>query len=233
MIPHSRVFESAINGFLNEDNRHKIERVLRLRAGDTFFITNGCGKEAEVVLEKNGEYSVKKMAEPNREPDLEVTLFAALSKGDRIEWIIEKAVEVGVRRIIPTISERCIVKDPSKAKLERWQKIAESAMLQCGGCILPKIEKPLKLGDTEVPSEDVLPILLHEEDLEQSSRNLKDKDFFKKVWLASGPEGGFADSEVDFLKNRGWKAFWLGKRLFRMDTAPIFALSNILSPHLF
>lgn len=234
MVPHARVIEEDLCGTLSKENRHRIETVLRLREGDTFVITDGCGHEARAVLGKNGEYSASEWNTPCREPSLEVTLFAALSKGERLEWVIEKAVEMGVRNIVPVICERCIVKNPGNGKTERWQKVAATAMIQCGGCILPKISSPVAISDLPVPNESILPILLHEESLDISLKtlpnNAKDKP---KLWLASGPEGGFTDSEVDKFIKDGWKPVWLGKRLFKTDTAPTVALSIILSPFWF
>ena len=230
MVPHCRIIETELNGLLNKDNRHRIERVLRLRPGDKFIVTDGCGREGEAVLEKDGSYSVENWYEPNREPTVDVTLFVALSKGDRLEWVIEKAVEMGVKKIVPVISERCIIKDPGKNKIERWQKIAESAMIQCGGCVLPEVSLPVKQYDIPEPEKDVLPLFLYEEKLDYSLNGLKDIDSnIKNIWVLSGPEGGFSDSEVVFFKKSGWKTVWLGKRLFRMDTAPIIALANIFS----
>ena len=230
MVPHCRIIETEPNGNLNKDNRHRIERVLRLRPGDKFFVTDGQGKETEAILEKDGHYSVVAWYEPKREPDIDVTLFVALSKGDRLEWVIEKAVEMGVKKIIPLISEHCIVKEVSNNKIERWQKIAETAMIQCGGCLLPIVAAPLKLGNIAKPDADTLPLFLYEENLNYSVAGLNNiSQDIKKIWIVSGPEGGFSNSEVNFFKNSGWKTIWLGKRLFRMDTAPIVTIANILS----
>lgn len=232
MVPHCRIVEIEPNGTLTKDNRHRLERVLRLRVGDKFIVTDGCGKEAEAILSKDGQYTTEEWNEPKREPNIEVTLFVAISKGDRLEWIIEKAVEMGVTQIVPLISDRCIVKEPSKLKTERWQKIAETAMIQCGGCILPEVNNPIELKKINTPPKDVLPLFLYEENLDYSASGLsKIPENIKKVWLVSGPEGGFTDKEVSFFKEAGWKTVWLGKRLFRMDTAPIIALANILSPY--
>ena len=232
MVPHYRIIETDPNGILNKDNRHRLERVLRLRLGDKFFITDGNGREAEAILETDGRYSVENWYEPNRETNIELNLFVALSKGDRFEWIIEKAVEMGVRKIIPIITDRCIVKDLSKAKLERWNKIAESAMIQCGGCILPEVTEALHLHKIPTITKDIIPVFLYEEKTEYSISGLKDlsKDT-KQVWILSGPEGGFSETEVDYLKKSGWKTVWLGRRLFRMDTAPIVAIANVLSSY--
>ena len=232
MVPHCRIIETEPNGCLNKDNRHRIERVLRLRPGDKFIVTDGCGKESEAVLEKDGNYTVVYWYEPEREPNIDVTLFVALSKGDRLEWVIEKAVEMGVRKIVPLISEHCIVKEVSNNKLERWQKIAETAMIQCGGCLLPEIAAPIKLGNIAKPEADTLPLFLYEENLNYSVSGLKNiSSDIKKIWVVSGPEGGFSELEAKFFKDSGWKTIWLGKRLFRMDTAPIVALANLLSSY--
>ncbi len=232
MVPHTRIIEEELSGVLSDENRHRLERVLRLRPGNKFVITDGHGNETEATLEKNGAYSAEKWETPEREPNIDVTLFVSVSKGDRLEWIIEKAVEMGVRKIVPVISERCIVKDPGKTKTDRWQKIAASAMIQCGGCILPEVLEPAKLSELPKPETDVIPVLLHEEALDFSVHGLKEATATaKKVWLISGPEGGFTDQEVETLFKAGWKAIWLGRRLFRMDTAPIVALANIMAAH--
>ena len=194
MVPHARVIEAALSGRLCEDNRHRLERVLRLREGDAFVITDGCGHEANATLGRSGSYSDETWQTPGREPELAVTLFAAVSKGERLEWLIEKAVEMGVRRIVPVMAERCIVREPGDGKVERWRKIAATAMIQCGGCVLPEIADPVKLSNLVAPPADVLAILLHEESLSVSWHELPQTDASAQVWLASGPEGGFSDS---------------------------------------
>ena len=234
MVPHARVIENDLCGILSNDNKHRIENVLRLREGDSFVITDGFGHEAKAILGKNSEYSADKWTAPNREPSLDVTLFAAISKGERLEWVIEKAVEMGVKHIVPIICERCIVKNPGNTKLERWKKIAATAMIQCGGCVLPEVMEPIEYSKMPVPGEETLPILLHEESLTISLKSLpKETKNKKQLWLASGPEGGFTDEEVNsFIKNN-WQPVWLGRRLFKTDTAPIVALSIILSTYWF
>ena len=141
---------------------------------------------------------------------------------------------MGVTKIVPLISDRCIVKDPGKNKVERWQKIAESAMIQCGGCVLPEVSQSIELTKIPKPNKDILPLFLYEEKIGYSVEGLNSfSDNNSKIWLVSGPEGGFSESEVIFFKESGWKTVWLGKRLFRMDTAPIVALANILAPYWF
>jgi 16S rRNA (uracil1498-N3)-methyltransferase len=228
MVPHARVYQPELCGTLSDNNKHRLERVLRMRPGDSFIITDGLGQEAVAILGKDGSYEGKEWVEPGREPEVEVTLFAAISKGDRLEWLIEKAVEMGVKRIVPLIGNRCVVKKPSTGKVARWRKVALTAMIQCGGCCLPEVSDPIRLTDIETPAEEVLPILLHEEPLSVSLKELPAKEK-KQIWLASGPEGGFDDSEVDFFLKNNWKTVWMGKRLFKTDTAPTIALSCLLA----
>ncbi|PKL40987.1 MAG: 16S rRNA (uracil(1498)-N(3))-methyltransferase [Candidatus Riflebacteria bacterium HGW-Riflebacteria-1] len=229
MVPHARVIEVSLAGTLSADNRHRLERVLRLREGDEFVITDGCGHEATAVLGLKGNYQAGEWQMPDREPLLAVSLFAAVSKGERFEWLIEKAVEMGVARIVPLMAERCIVKEPGSPKVERWRKIAATAMLQCGGCLLPEVADPVKLELLPAPAEGITSILLHEEALSVSLYQLPDKVGRTGIWLVSGPEGGFSDREVKLLLDKGWQPVWLGRRLFKTDTAPTIALANLLA----
>ncbi len=229
MVPHARVIESALAGTLEADNRHRLERVLRLREADQFVITDACGHEAVATLGRNGEYQAEAWQTPEREPRIKVTVFAAVSKGERFEWLIEKAVEMGVIKIVPLLTERCIVKEPGAAKVERWRKIAATAMIQCGGCLLPEVTDPVKLKSLSAPGNDVMPILLHEEAMSVSLHQLPDQADHTSIWLASGPEGGFSDPEVKALLENGWQPVWLGRRLFKTDTAPTVALANLLA----
>jgi 16S rRNA (uracil1498-N3)-methyltransferase len=230
MVPHARIIQAELCGMLSEDNRHRLERVLRLREGDRFVITDGLGHEAEATLERSGNYRAFAWQSPGREPEIAVTVFAAVSKGERLEWLIEKAVEMGVRKIVPIMAERCVVKNPGMGKIERWRKVAATAMIQCGGCYLPEVAEPVPVTRLAAPDSSVAAILLHEETLSKSLHGLtavnRDK---KNIWLASGPEGGFSDAEVGYLLDSGWQPVWLGKRLFKTDTAPVVALANILS----
>ena len=107
-------------------------------------------------------------------------------------------------------------------------------MIQCGGCVLPEVSHPIELMKIPSPEKDILPLFLYEEKLDYSVDGLGSfAENLNKIWLVSGPEGGFSESEVNFFKNAGWKTVWLGKRLFRMDTAPIVALANILASYWF
>ncbi len=233
-VPHSRVYEPVENGLLSAENRKYLERVLRLKKGDRFFITNGNGCEIEAVLEDNGCYSGVQKTTPAREPPLGIVLFAPILKGERFEFLVEKAVELGVSRIVPMIFGRSVVGFPSDQKIRRWEKIALSAMLQCGGCLKPEIGPVTTVEELPKPDKTQIAVFLHEVPDPRSigvpvSDFLHQKDK-KEVWLISGPEGGLTEIEAELLRKNGWVSVWLGKRLFRADTAPICALSALILP---
>lgn len=228
LVPHARVLEPAADGVLSDENRHYLGRVLRLRVGDAFTLTDGAGREVVAVLGDDGAYQLQEWADPGREPAFRTTIFCAVSKGDRFEWLIEKAVELGVRRIVPLLSSRVVAPAPGPAKIERWRKIAVTAMLQCGGCIIPEVDDPLPFRNLPQPKDVVLPVLLHEIPLAVSLPELPRAER-PELWLASGPEGGFDPHEVQAFLDAGWRAVWLGKRLFKTDTAPVVALARLLN----
>lgn len=229
---HARVWESSPtgDGALSPDNRHYLERVLRLRPDDAFQITDGAGREGDAVLLSGGRYRLSgELHAGGREPETEITLFVALIKGDRFEMVIEKAVELGVRRIVPVATARCVARPPASGKLERWRKIALAAMLQCGGCRLPEVADPVAMPNVPVPAEGVLPLVLHEARISDHWSGSGQLPRPAPVtWMFSGPEGGFTDGEVASLIAKRWHPTWLGPRRFRADTAPIAALSALI-----
>lgn len=227
-VVHARIFEPEITGLLASDNRHYLERVMRLSKGDPFTLTNGNGREASAVLTGDGKYEIESWRKPLREPPVKITLCASLIKGDRFENLIEKGVELGATKIIPLLSERCIVKAPSSDKLARWRKIALTAMLQCGGCMLPLVTEPVVTMKMPPLNETETGILLHEAYLYGSAAKRKFADSLSEIRVATGPEGGFSRSEVEFLISSGWIPKWLGPRLFRADTASLAAIAAIL-----
>lgn len=230
-VAHARVLEADFSGTCSPENSHYLLKVLRLRAGGSFFVTDGRGKEASAVLNNDGTYTAGAPVQPGREPGIDVRLFAAITKGDRFEFVIEKAVELGVTTIVPLISERTVVGVTSLGKLQRWEKIAVAAMLQCGGCLKPVIANPVELKALPRPEAEGKALFLHEKSSSETTTSLS-RSGKTSLWLVSGPEGGFSQTEVDTLLKSGWKAVWLGPRLFRADTAPIVALARILLPPL-
>jgi len=226
-VPHDRICISDGKQFLTPDHRHYLEKVLRLSVGDSFTIVDGKGREALARLGRGGTFEIGLWSDPGREPRLNVVLHPALLKGDRFEWLIEKAVELGVTKIKPLMTKRCVAGLPSVGKLDRWRKLVEEAMLQCGGCRLADISAPCEPRKLSSPGKDVQAFLLHEQ-LGDVSLSSFPRIFRPEVWLASGPEGGFTPEEVSAFSLAGWQQVWLGPRRFRADTAPLVAISRLL-----
>ena len=132
------------------DDAHHIADVLRMECGEVVAVCDGTGFDhiCEIVSVSKNEILLKaKEKQPSQgEPETKVTLYQALLKGDKFEFVIQKAVELGVYKIVPCDSERCVTKidaKKAKSKVERWNKIAESAAKQSGRGIIPKVEMPM------------------------------------------------------------------------------------------
>ena len=163
-----------------------------------------------------------------------ITLFQGLPKGDKVEYIIQKAVELGVYRIVLVDTKRTVVKlDEKKAskKMERYNAIALSAAKQAKRSIIPKVEGVLSLKEALKDAQELDEILIPYENAEGISyarevvKNLKEKE---SIGVFIGPEGGFAEEEVEKAKEQGAKCITLGKRILRTETAALTALSILM-----
>ena len=165
------------------------------------------------------------------EPTVNVTLFQAVPKMDKLEYIIQKSVELGVSRIVPVLTRRCVSRPDEKdflKKLPRLQKIAEQASKQSGRGIIPEVT-PIVSYKTAVDMMKELDrnIILYEE---QGGVSFRDVDFngVKTIGLVVGSEGGFDFSEAKSAVDAGAVRVWLGKRILRCETAPITAMSILM-----
>lgn len=219
------------------DDAHHIARALRMAQGEKIEIADmqknvyNCTlskfvEDKEVIATVDSEYVA------DTEPKYEVILYQALPKSDKMETIIQKSVECGVTKIVPFKSERCIVKIDKKdenKKLDRWQKISESASKQCGRGMIPKIESVLTFEQMIGNAKECdLPLFCYEA---EDGKTIKDalKDFNgSKIAIIVGSEGGFSVSEAERIKNAGIRSVGLGKRILRCETASSFALACIV-----
>lgn len=216
------------------DDAHHISRVLRLREGDSLVICDGNGTDYTADIEEIAPHEVRLIITGSSptlsEPSLQITLYQGLPKGDKMEWIIQKTVELGVCRIVPVITERSIARpDAAKAakKQERWQKIAAEAAGQSGRGLIPPVEIPIswqQLCDRVRPEET----LVFYEGGGESLLSLIGPDR-RELAVIIGPEGGFSGEEIGALTEMGVQTATLGPRILRCETAPIAALSVILS----
>ncbi|MBQ0721290.1 MAG: 16S rRNA (uracil(1498)-N(3))-methyltransferase [Gammaproteobacteria bacterium] len=224
---------------LDKAAAHYLVSVLRLRANDALLVFNGSGGEYTAVLQAAtnkqatitiGDHSTGVAPSPIR-----VVLAIGLSRGERMDWVVQKAVELGVNDVIPLFTERCEVKlkgERALKKLGHWQQIAISACEQSQRNDVPLIKPMLALSDflaSMAPPLDSELALLLDPTAEQSlSRTLlKASTPVNSIVLLSGPEGGFSAAEVALAQQKGLLSVGLGPRVLRTETAPLAALSIV------
>jgi len=207
---------------------HHILKVLRMSEGRSVTLFNGDGYEycAKVVSAEKKTATLRVLNQQhlaNCSP-LTSELAIGLSKGDRIDWVIQKATELGVSVISPLFTERCEVRltnERINKKLVSWEKIIISACEQCRRNILPHLRRPSNLSNYLASCDADMKLLLHH----RSNTSLGDMVAPKSVALLVGPEGGLSDEEICQAECAGFSPIVFGKRVMRTETAPIAALS--------
>ena len=237
-----RFFVDASDVFMEGDDRliritgedaHHITHVLRTRIGEALTACDNGGTVYRTELAKAGEEVLLRVLEASAadtEPPYIATVYQALVKGDKMETVIQKAVETGASVIVPVATSRAVVKldeKDARKKTERWQKIAHEAAKQCGRGIVPKVEMPMTYKDAiRKAAEADLPLFCYEgEGTVPLTRICRNTDKPATIALFIGPEGGFADKEVSSAQTAGMQLCGLGKRILRTETAAIFVLS--------
>lgn len=216
-----------------------IERVLRLGAGDMVTIFDGSGYEYLIRLnEPGGDRLTGEVMEKDyvdRETSSRLYLVQGLCKGDKMDTIIQKAVEVGVKTIYPLACERSVVRlegDKAVKRVERWQEIAFEACKQCRRNVVPEIKPVIELAALcqEMHGKCALMLYEKEDDLGISDYLKKNGSEMvgKEIFLLVGPEGGFSAAEVERARQHGSSTATLGPRILRTETAGIVAASIIL-----
>ncbi|MNF45489.1 Ribosomal RNA small subunit methyltransferase E [compost metagenome] len=212
---------------LPEAQAHYIGRVLRLAVGDAVQLFDGSGQEFVGELVEVGKKSVqvelREQFAGQTESPLRIHLGQGLSRGERMDWAIQKATELGVAEITPLVSERCEVRlkdERADKRLAHWRQIAISACEQCGRSRVPTINPPLGLDDWLAQTAADLKLVLHPvaEPLASHARPAS-------LAFLIGPEGGLSDAEVQLAQQAGYHPARLGPRVLRTETAPVVALS--------
>ena len=191
--------------------------------------------QIEKINKENIIAKVVKKIQTSNESNVEIDLYQGLPKSDKMELIIQKTTEIGISKIIPIDMQRCVVKldeKEAKKKIDRWQKIAETAAKQSKRDKIPQVENRTKLKEVinQISQYDVFFVAYEEENinnLKNELNNLPKKEFYK-IGILIGPEGGIDIREVKELKQNGAKIVSLGKRILRCETAPIVMTSNII-----
>jgi 16S rRNA (uracil1498-N3)-methyltransferase len=218
---------------LPADRSHYASRVLRLRANDDVVLFDGSGSEFAASVRKISRdgvtVQVGEARERNVESPLEICLIQGISRGERMDMVVQKATELGVTRIAPVFTEFSIVRldaDKAEKRVQHWLKIAQGACEQCGRNVVPEIEAPRALGSRLETGEgrECTRILLHPR-ADGKLASLQGQ--CTRIDLLIGPEGGFSDAEYEQALAAGFAARALGPRLLRTETAAIVALAAL------
>lgn len=216
---------------LGTGDSHHARKVLRLRVGDEIALFDGTGHEwtARMVGSEGERVTVRLEREillPEVEASLQVVLFQGLLRPERMDWVVQKATEVGVAAIHPFVSERTEARDGRAQRLDRWRRIAIESCKQCGRRRLPRIEAFDALPGC--PSGDGPALLLHPSPDSTPLSEFCDGLPPRTVHLAVGPQSGFTPDEMQAHRRAGWRLAALGPRVLRADTAGTIAAAILL-----
>lgn len=237
---HFFVSEEQINGenaYIEGSDVNHIANVLRMKPGEELLISvkgdwDYLCKIVDIETDRVNLKVLESMEQ--RELPVNITLLQGIPKSDKLEMIIQKAVELGVSEIIPVKTKRVVVKiDEKKAdtKVNRWNAIAESAAKQSKRSIIPKVYEPMSIDNAlEIVKDFGVKLIPYEnaDGIDKTRKILDNMDKTKNIAVFIGPEGGFEESEVERIKNSGFEVITLGKRILRTETAGLALLSNIM-----
>lgn len=216
-----------------------IKNVLRMKQGEEIVICNGQGKDCYCIISKVSEAeitaNIQTMKETGTELTARITLFQGLPKKDKLELIIQKAVELGVYEIVPVMTKRVVVKLEDKKKeekkLERWQAIAEEAAKQSGRGIIPVIRPVLSFKEAIQSASQMGIALIPYENasgMQFTKDLLNNLGQYQSIGVLIGPEGGYEESEIELAKTAKIHPVTLGRRILRTETAGLAILSMMV-----
>ena len=214
---------------LDENAAQHIGRVLRMQPGQALLLFNGDGRDYTATITESGKkrvaVEVQDATQNLTESNLEIVLGQALSKGDRMDYAVQKAVEMGVTHIVPLATERCDVKlkgDRADKRLRHWRQIAISAAEQCGRARVPEIHPVMALPEWFSHTGDCdLRLVLHH----RTQQSLESLGKPSRLALMIGPEGGLGPEEIAAAEAAGFIPVALGPRVLRTETAPVAAIA--------
>lgn len=220
-----------------QEDVHHIFKVLRMQKGDELVVVNEHGQSAKAIIEVINKQEVvveiKDLLIADSKPQVRIILGQGISKGEKMDWVVQKAVELGATDIVPLALERSVVRydeKKSQIKQERWQKIALEAAKQCQSTFITKVHCISSLADALVNFSVDTGFVAFEEEKENNLRcYLKNiaKDI-QSIFVIIGTEGGFTLVEVEKIKAQGFESVSLGKRILRTETAAVATLSVVM-----
>ena len=222
---------------LGSDVNH-IKNVLRMKTGEEILISSGDDLEYACYIEELGDKEVLAhvmyVQEAGYELSSRIYLFQGLPKGDKMELIIQKAVELGVHEVIPVATRRAVVKLDGKKeenKIRRWQAIAESAAKQSKRMYVPEVRHVMRFSEAIEHAKELDVVLLPYElakDMKETKKIIDQIEPGQSIGIFIGPEGGFDEEEVRMAADMGARAITLGKRILRTETAGLTVLSVLM-----
>ena len=222
---------------LGSDVNH-IKNVLRMKTGEEILISSGDDLEYACYIEELGDKEVLAhvmyVQEAGYELSSRIYLFQGLPKGDKMELIIQKAVELGVHEVIPMATRRAVVKLDGKKeenKIRRWQAIAESAAKQSKRMYVPEVRHVMRFSEAIEHAKELDVVLLPYElakDMKETKKIIDQIEPGQSIGIFIGPEGGFDEEEVRMAADMGARAITLGKRILRTETAGLTVLSVLM-----
>ncbi len=230
-LPQPRV-EQGMLKVEGQEVKH-IRKVLRLKEGDEITVFDGLGKEFKGTIVEEGLSSVvirvEKAYSSEKDSPSEITLAQSLLKGEKMDYLIQKATELGVKDIVPFLSSRSVPLLEKSKRLERhrrWERIAVEASKQCGRGIVPKIEPVQDYSEMlRTAASNALRLILWEREGMKLKEILEGSKERKKIFFVIGPEGGFSQREIEEGKSAGFIPVTLGRRILRAETASLCFLS--------
>ena len=233
-VPTPNFSEDTVS-ILGDDAFH-IARALRMAEGDEITVCDMQGNEHTCILTRiRDEECLCKITETKKgrtEPPVKISLYMAYPKGDKLETVIQKAVELGAYEITPFESSRCIKRpkaDKAEKQLQRLNRIAEEAAKQCGRGILPTVNPSISYNSVlfEAKAFDLV-LFCYEGDGTESLKSILNRmDKVASICVIVGCEGGFSQSEADAAKDAGFALCNLGPRILRCETAPTYVLASL------
>jgi len=220
---------------MDKQQLHYIVNVRRFAVDDEINLFDGLGNSFTGKITEISNNQLKGIIISKTsfiKPSVEVYLYCAIAKGERAEWLIEKAAEIGITKFIPLITKRSVITSLSENKYERFNKISLSASCQCGRADIMKIEKPVIFEEALKNNTDknTISILAWEsedkktiDDIYNSNKNIK------KINIFIGPEGGFEPAEIELAKANNLLTATLGKNILRIETAALTASVLVLN----
>jgi len=222
------VFNVGDKVSLEKNNEHHLLKVLRFPVGNTITLFNGDGFNYQaIVISTKKTYKVEVLSKQKNESEssLDLTLAQGIAKGEKMDFLIQKAVELGVIRIIPIQTEHCVVRlkaDKVAKRIDHWQKIANNTCEQSGRSVIVDISLPQTLTELlNKPNHNGF--VLHH----RATENLQTMEKQSKATILIGPEGGLSDAEIKQATNAGFQPLLLGKRILRTETASLVAIANM------